>query len=809
MTSLSHLKQPLKAHFAELCLLPKKSDNQRGIKPVITKKSESNLEKIILGYGESLGEKLACFALCVCTFGIVPIALLFYKLCSDSSEETAEIISNAGLNDSNNSTALNWIHQLRSSQDAKTIMSLFAEVATQMSAQKQNIINGFVDGLDDGNSPDITLWQSEEASVVARCGAIVFLDGNNTTTLISFGQFLRVISRAEDDNDICTVLFETLSRTRHNISRYKCEILTNLSFSMSRDVWLLGFEGGSIIARRGAILLETDDQLTQLMSCGHYLNTLTDKDKFGGKGSNSSDKGNDLRLLDLSELNLSGVNLSEQCMNRVNLSSANLARANLNNTHMLGTNLANASLTEVKLFGAMFGEGCTGVETNFDGTTITLDLPKDWDKDMLKAHSNRKDSLDSLLSMVKSIPNKYYGLKINLMSQICNSLGNNYIDDQMIRRLMKPIAQSIELLNRFQLKKGVAAELHMLFKMVEGLVGQERKQFMLTNNGFFVQLLAAGIGHENLNINKTAVKLYHEYMNLDEVNQYKKANTLIASKDEFTQENVEENLEDIRTIKKNDCAFVFYNKGYTNNDTNVMIVSQDQIDSMLNQDPNYEWGYVIYIRNGRGRTTEIQTELAYQSFPLFYDNFKSHFNSGLLPKQLELMALDTQHKELLAQTFRFNGSNEKLTDPIHQSKLWDTITPLLNNEKGIDDDHFNAFCETFDLVGQSDTKIAEHLQSSAFTFTLLTSDKFFGRDGDSPAAFRAYANGLMTKAHQLDANLFKQENQDYYPIWKKKLLVPLAGADNCSGVLSTDMVKHARRQGFAPTMNKFRPAAWG
>jgi hypothetical protein len=342
-------------------------------------------------------------------------------------------------------------------------------------------------------------------------------------------------------------------------------------------------------------------------------------------------------------------------------------------------------------------------------------------------------------------------------------------------------------------------------------------EFMLSNNDFFVLLLALGIGHRNDIIKEKAVQLYHEYMNLSEMKLYKNQYTYIGSGPEGNKNEINNNLEEIRDINRDDPAFVFFttDEGGT---SHALIVSQNMLEGMLKPDPNYEWQNVMYCRNNEKTFLKAVAE-AYSGFPLFDKEYQNQLSRAKFPKLLDAFdfnftnpdnnenSIARDYTSLFKDALNMISCEEKLTGHADQVALGKIFGPVLEEEAGITAAHFKQIQTIFGFSEMSATEQAQYLICLAAMFVTYSSASIFGEDGDSPEAIRNYGAGLIVKAKTLDANVFKDEKEvDQSVIWLDKLKGQ-NGAPTCTEGLKTAMVAHAKKKGF-DALAKVKPPGW-
>ncbi|MCD6026781.1 MAG: sopA 4 [Solimicrobium sp.] len=568
--------------------------------------------------------------------------------------------------------------------------------------------------------------------------------------------------------------------------------------------------GGEVISSGGDIFIKIDSKALTLMERADFL--VSFKSELNGMN---------LRRTTLSDRNLADANLNDSYLGRADFSRSNLCGAKMANVWLTGTNFT---------------------DTIFNGDeefSLRLSI---WNQNTLDRDLNHLTNHEtgSILTAIESIHNTFSIHKLNLMHQLVRSLqdvdtssvnealldiwmkNDLYLNDDQIMAFVKDkiLVSQIEVANTSVLRANGEKELQLFLAIVNDKKGEEQKQFMLNNNGFFVQLLALCIAHETHEIKEQAVQLYHDYMNLNELKGYKKLGTYIAAGPENSIEEVNSNLEEIRNIERADLAFVFYSKD-PNSDTHALIVSQNMIDGMLRPDPGHAWDEVMYNRNNvRVAVTDMAE--AYSPFPLFDVGYLSQLYKAAFPKLLDAFDLNFTNPDndentvardytaLFKSALNLKESDQKLTQDADQFALGKIFNPSLQEGKGITDEHFAQIDEIFDFskLRFSNTRQAQFLICLSAMFVTYSSAYFFGQEGESPEALRNYATGLITKAKTLDANVFKnKKGEDQSADWIDRL-TGKKGAFTCTAVLKTIMKQHAKEMGFDDLMGRVKPPGW-
>lgn len=514
---------------------------------------------------------------------------------------------------------------------------------------------------------------------------------------------------------------------------------------------------------------------------------------------------------------------------------------NLRRTSFCNANLCGAQMTGVFIIGTDF-TGC-----QFNGNeAFTLGLP-DWKKAQREGYlANELDrclnhitnqSSGSILTAIESIDNQYNELKLKLMHQLIDSLegidtssvGDAFLDIWLKNPLYYNDAKIRSYVITNKLLMGTAmsrldledeSKLRLLLEMVNGIgnglekteKNAQRKNFMLNNNAFFVQLLAKCVCHANAEIKDQAAALYWEYMNLEELKRYQK-DTYVES------------LEDAKTLDTYAPAFVFFAEDEAGN-TNALFVSQEMINSMLKPDPHYEWSNVISFRNGQCVENKniADLEKVYEPFPLFLANYQYQRRIACFPKMLDAINLDftnpkntegtkaKNYTDLFADAINSKASQTKLISVEHQLALNEIFAPLLQVNDGvvtdITDAHWQQISRIFEVERQGPPIQAQTLICLAAVFITYSSAYYFGTESESPNALRNYAVGLLKRAHNRDASVFNNNEQaSQFNDWIARL-TGTGKAFQCTAVLKGMVFEHAKNRGFGNILGKIKPPAW-
>jgi uncharacterized protein YjbI with pentapeptide repeats len=557
---------------------------------------------------------------------------------------------------------------------------------------------------------------------------------------------------------------------------------------------------------------------------------------------NASLTGVDLNQLDITGASLAGANLTG-----ANLSRANLTKCNLKNTILENADLRGTDLTEAVLNLTRFNN-----YTKFDEFTVLQraeitfgfiggawhDAPLG---QLLDHKINRNNS--SLLTVIDSMNVKYVNnegipLKINLMHQIIDSFGNVnplpvhaalldiflnnpiYFRDKKIIAFVKKniLNPKISKANTARLNIDNVAELRWYLNMLlKTKVSNQNQNFMLKNNGFFIQLMAFCTGHENVQIKGDAEKVYNKYLNLSPLSIYKTNNLLLP---EVTCDAKGY----VKDIEDTDRAFIFVSKNGV--ETNKgLLVSRNDIKEMLNVGTTHDWSATYFVENGVVVFPPDLTRV-FSLFSLFNSAYQFQLRTASFIKLLDTMNLnyinknnypDTPKKDytpIFKNALKEAKSLIKLTGKEDIHPLNEIFTPLFNLSRGnaqtmtITEVHFRAIIAMYNLETVSLADQAQTLFCLAAIFVKYSSSYIFGTEDESPYVIRTYGAALLNKARELNPILFTNA---LFKDWMDRL-VGITGAQtfaSCTAQLSSDLMAFAnRQQDFRNTLAKMKPPAW-
>lgn len=378
----------------------------------------------------------------------------------------------------------------------------------------------------------------------------------------------------------------------------------------------------------------------------------------------------------------------------------------------------------------------------------------------------------------------------------------------------------------------------LLLSLVQTIVKREQttsipsaENFMLKNNGFFVQLIYRCTNHSDSATRQIAEDLYDSYLNLPELSEHKK---ILA--ETFMVDNGLRGLDvDGYGKKIDDSVYLFVHQSSGATALDGFVLAGKDIDGILLNRLAYTWPTTGFLTEKDGQLSvtsarEFDAAIALARFPLFVASVKLKLKNNPLAGLLDLLDLnyarDPDPSVSITHNYRhdfnhglsFNGSSSKLIDDEHQTALGiifgrylhypAAVPPDLRSTPTLTQAHTKQIYQLFKLTeGTPARKLesARKLFCLAAIFTRLSSLDYFGVDGASPVAIRDYAAALLQHAHFLDSSVCGEK----YQAMRNRLL-GIDGAFSCTSVLYTSlMVPHANSlPDFAAIFAKFKPQGW-
>jgi ankyrin repeat protein len=490
----------------------------------------------------------------------------------------------------------------------------------------------------------------------------------------------------------------------------------------------------------------------------------------------------------------------------------------------------------------------------------------------------------SLLTFINNMDDKYRNYKILMMSGVATLLmrlkivpdgslraslmdiwmeNPDYSGDPVIRGFIaaKIVPNLITSANKGKLIAS-ANTLPVLINAVQKAVEAEgespahpKGRFMLTNNGFFVQLMAACTNHTDPVIKAAAEALYDQYLNLPELAQHKALLDLNVVSFDGIRGTVGSDGEPSVPIDNVDAAYLFVHKKAGSATYDGLMLSKDDINAMQDKDKIFEWSNVQVLTEATaGSGVAVATagtfnaRAIFSQFALFGTTFEIHSQQGVLGEFLTLLnlkftnvenedgyAFDLDNNKAPTNSKSYLGdftsalsarrSDTKLTNLAHLKTLKNIFGRFFiepEPEPSLEDgqtwspqklptlkpQHIREVLAVYGQAGDDAdpaTK-ARTLFCLAAVIARLTSSTYFGAEGTSPDPIRHYAAALLQEAHRLSPGVCGAEN---YKDYLDKLLGFTPGLLTCTDILSNAMMGHAKLQpDFRDILMKIKPIAW-
>lgn len=590
-----------------------------------------------------------------------------------------------------------------------------------------------------------------------------------------------------------------------------------------------------------------------------------------------------LREASLIDTNIHKANLNKAdlrwCeMNEVYFHSADLIWANLSGATMIhvdfdvanlcGTNFTDVKGEQIDFFRAQFDQ-----MTNLQGASIRLeiDIHGNYDNDQLFAHLNNPEN-GSLLTSINALDERYLNqagkiVKLDLMHQaieymkkevdddewanlvesVLDMFTNNplYLNDPLICSFINDTILPVRITqaNSAELKVYGAPELRLLLQRVQ--LDAQQAQFMLDNNGFFIQLMLLCAEQDvDPTIQQQAQQLYAHYLRLDELSGVRELIEDVAGGDIRLLDGLEKHITTKAALPAGAC-FAFIQRGEDR--THILILDRAQLRAMQranSSDTECKWDALCYATRQPQQALTLVPPSA-QSLPeivevfsLFNNAYQFKLNNATFIRLLQTIHLkyDNLNNEanyvardytaLFLEALNSPHSATKLCDEQNQLTLTAIFSPLLvERPLGVDtyltsvniaEPHYADLLNVYDLSGASPLIKAQTMFCLAAVFAKYSSTHLFGRETDSPQALRAYAAALMVKAYELEPSLFANATntaEENFLGWTQAML---GGKDNsgraiftCSAVISREMLAHTRQTyGFNAIAITIKPPAW-
>ncbi|ARF52137.1 hypothetical protein DSJ_22990 (plasmid) [Pantoea stewartii subsp. stewartii DC283] len=495
-------------------------------------------------------------------------------------------------------------------------------------------------------------------------------------------------------------------------------------------------------------------------------------------------------------------------MNGVDLSSVSFDHADFSKSSMVETKvIANsANYSGAKL----------------DGSVILFDLPVQWRDSNLDILLNDSDNSNTLFNTIGTIDDKYAEIKTNLMAQIVESIERNgidinsavfprksflnniglkdfYMNNEKIKSFAEKLVKSelVDANDKVILDKLSPEALSLCIKTISQTKNHaDLKEYLIDNNGSFIQLMVVCNNNYNLKVQNQARSLYKTYLNIDEVKTY-------TEKEEFGNGEKEPDWSD-----KNNLNYILINKDKT------IIIDHENLSKMLHldaTDTGVKWdNFYLYNNNECQAAGDINyKELFCNDFKVFGDSYSFDLNKASFANLLSTLKLSDYND-------RFNSvlSGQPVPDELKligtedQLKLNNIFEKVLTRpndsakETMLKSDHYEEILSVFNLDSTDEKITSQTLLSLATVFSKYSSSSVFGTENESPQVLRDYAYALMSKANELNPDVTGGNFND----WKDRLL-GLNNAFTCTAVLSSIMIEHAK-DNFNEVISQIIPPVW-
>ncbi len=562
----------------------------------------------------------------------------------------------------------------------------------------------------------------------------------------------------------------------------------------------------------------------------------------------------DLKHANAVAAKMEGIRFSEVNLACANICNANLVQAilrnvDLSNANLNGTNLAGAKLISVDLRGAQFNH-----ETNFEGTSIRLLLPKYWTTANLILYLNQHNSQNSssLLKTICTINNRYCGLKVQLMRDVIQSLVSTDIatvktslldvflkntlfsEDEIIFQFIETqfIAQQIAAANQTQLKVNSLEELSLLLLYVEKSYLSHKTaeqgyvpETLIKNNNFFIQLIALAINKGDELQKKQAARLYLNYL-------------------EMLPQGLRENVknvwyiagaEDMLDLRAEDVAYLFIQAEPQTNELTGLIANFTTLHGMWNKHHQLTDFNVALIKKNpdSGMYESISRELNYSAIVEQFNLFKIPFESCrdamkifLLLDAIKLIYQNQDdgtsfhskdYSELFRDALSKSGSEVKLISLADQCRLAKIFSHCL--KQGTDPDkceltalHQQQIYQIYDLLQVNQLTQARTLVCMSAIFAQYSSSGYFGTETQSPNTLRYYAVALLNKAFEIEPAVCSDIAQINQWIARLAGTCKLDGTGRpytCSSVVAKMIADHTQlNPEFKKIFMQIKPLVW-
>ncbi len=543
-----------------------------------------------------------------------------------------------------------------------------------------------------------------------------------------------------------------------------------------------------------------------------------------------------------SDADLTGASLVGAELQGTRLDFATLTAADFSAARINSVNVRNVDFTDAILAGASF----EGMFSNINANVLNVHLNH-------LHHTNQNGR--SVLTAINSIGDDYRGadgsiLKLSLMHTLLKDVLSRHNDPEIHPALMdiwsyNPIyyndkeildyIQTTILIRQItegtqgQLSISSEFELRLLLDIVQNKQGKLKEEFMLTRNGFFVQLMMWSLMHDNAAIRSAARALYTDYVGFAELAaafDYLKIGGFVVP----LNDGKGPSFSLIDRIDRDDYVFAFVTAA-ADGTVNTLMLSRDSAHAMFAVDGDHDWSKFVYYVGDRECSAKINLDQLYEQFTMFKNAYLTSVNQSKFFNLLETFRLNQpglnndadpdminrDYKKIFKDAWQSARSDTKLCELGDQEALMNIFSPLMEGcaEQPMADianlptlaaNHYGAILRSFSIEQATSLEQAQYLLSLATVFAKLSSSYVFGEETNSPLALRYYATALMKKAYELDPAVFGDAAN--YTDWMNRT-GGFGSLLSCTAIVSSSMVDHIKKQspGFQKIFNSIKSPA--
>lgn len=500
--------------------------------------------------------------------------------------------------------------------------------------------------------------------------------------------------------------------------------------------------------------------------CNDHRNINIDADDLSDVCLKNRDLSNTKFKVSTKDFDIKNVNVdfSNSCLKGVDLSDVNIDGAIYK-----GADLANA---KIKI---SVGKYLTDFSNaKLDGATMHFS-----DSEFLNSHLNEDLYENTSFDIIKTISDKYKGIKVSLVKDIIkkinvaemtdkvpigsiikNLIGMSFcMEDETISNFIKQLFE-VKCANKqekdfdFHMKdKYIMTYLNLLSDFYNV---QELKNFMLNRNGSFIKLMTLSLYHDDEKIREKARVLYNRYLELDKVKPF-------VGKTNFS----------------NGCYRVNWeSKEYNNyilvSENNAMIINHKNITKMLfnkYMECDVKWNKYFYYYDGKYKKNDYSDNdfLFNKTFKIFRNNYNMSVNKIKLDKFLSLINLGNYQKYFQS---KWMGIPTSFQEDFLDTKKYKDISIIFENLLLIPEDkkekillkpeHYEDICKVFELTSLDNKEKSKYLLSLAILFIDFVYEFVFDvykKEYYQPIL--NYVCALINKANELNIELMGSK----YPKW--------------------------------------------